>query len=125
MKKLILFLTILISLNSCNSDKKCTDFKTGTFKYTHPDFSEWKITRTDSTQTEISSKSGVKIYSSIEWQTPCNYILTYQKIENSKPTENLIGSQIQVEIIETKRNKYTCHSKSTKFDLELEMKRID
>lgn len=126
MKNILVLALFSMLLSSCAPDTTCVDFKTGVFEYTHPDYKEWKITRTDSLQKEISSKSGVEIISTIAWETDCKYILTYKEIKNSKNTD-LLGSKIYVEILETGKNKYTCHSKSESLnlDLELEMKRIE
>jgi len=123
MKKAIPIVILLITLYSCSQEKKCTDFKVGKFVYSDPNYSEWKVNRTDSTQTEISTKSGIEIYSSIKWISDCKYILTYQKVLNSE-VKNIIGKTIEVEIIKTKLDRYTCKSKSDAIDLELEVVKI-
>jgi hypothetical protein len=124
MKNLILILLLNFCLKSCAQEKICEDFKIGSFEYSDPKFSEWKVNRTDSTQTEISSKSKIEIYSSIEWKTDCEYILTYKKVLNSDAKE-IIGKTITVKILETKSDSYTCISKSGDTELKLEMVKTD
>ena len=122
----ILIIILVLTFSSCAQEKKCSEFKVGTFEYSDPKFSEWKVNRTDSTQIEISTKSGIEIFSSIEWKNDCEYVLTYKKVLNSGSDVNdLVGQTIQVEIVETKSDRYTCKSKSDVMDLELEMVKID
>ncbi len=116
---------LLLTLSCSAQEKKCADFKVGKFEYSDPRFSEWKVSRTDSTQTEINTKSGIEIYSSIKWKSDCEYVLTYKKVLNSgTDTNDIIGKTIEVEIVETTPDSYTCKSKSDVMDLELEMVRI-
>lgn len=127
-KKVSLFVTtLLISSISCFAqDTKCTDFKVGTFEYSDPRFSEWKVSRTDTLQIEKSTVSGVEIYSSIKWISDCNYILTYKKVLNTDvDPSDFIGKTIEVKIIKTESDRYTCHSKSDVMDLEIEMVKVD
>jgi hypothetical protein len=123
-KKSILILLLNFCLKSCAQEKICADFKIGSFEYSDPKFSEWKVNRTDSTQTEISSKSRIEIHSSIEWKTDCEYILTYKKVLNFDAKE-IIGKTITVKILETKSDRYTCISKSGNTELNLEMVKTD
>ena len=123
MKKLIL-LFIILTFSCCAQEKKCTDFKTGTFKYTDQLYSDLKVIRTDSTQTEINSKNGLEMHSSIKWINDCNYVLTITKVLNAD-LENVIGKTIEVEIVETKSDIYKLKSKSDAGNLELELRRIN
>lgn len=59
-KKTILLLVLILSLESCSKKNTCTDFKTGKFKYSDSNYSERIISRTDSTQTETNLKNGNK-----------------------------------------------------------------
>ncbi len=124
MKKLILILIINLTLNSCAQEKNCADFKTGTFEYSDEIYSDLKVIRTDSTQTEINTKNGLEMHSSIKWINDCNYVLTITKVLNAD-LENVIGKTIEVEIVETKTNSYKLKSKSDAGNLELELKRIN
>lgn len=124
MKNIITILSLLLTFTSYAQEKKCSHLKIGKFEYSNPVYSEWKIIRTDSTQIEKNSKSGIEIYSSIEWKSDCLYVLTYKKILNSDP-KDFIGRTVQVEITEIKSDRYTCESKSDIMDLKLEIVKIN
>ncbi|MEZ4803007.1 MAG: hypothetical protein R2797_09565 [Gelidibacter sp.] len=125
MKIVTSIIILLLTLNCSAQEKNCAKFKVGKFEYSDPRFSEWRVSRTDSTQTEISTKSGTEIFSSIEWKSECEYVLTYRKVVNSgTDTNDIIGKTIEVEIVETKSDRYICKSKSDVMDLELEMIRL-
>ena len=123
MKKLLL-LFLILTFSCCAQEKKCMDFKTGTFKYADQLYSDLKVIRTDSTQTEINTKSGLEMHGSIKWINSCNYVLTINKVLNAD-LENIIGKTIEVEIIETKSDSYKLKSKSDAGNLELEMIKIN
>lgn len=117
---------IILSLSSLTlfcQNNSCVDFKIGEFKFLNPNYSEWTITRNDSIQTEINSKTGVEIKSVIKWKSECVYTLTCKSV--SKPElKNAIGKIFEVSIIKTYNNGYTCISRSNDIqlkDLELEM----
>ena len=110
-EKYVLLLILFLTLNSCVKEKKCTDFKTGIFEYSNKLYSDLKVIRTDSTQTEINSKNGLEMHSSIKWINNCNYVLTITKVLNAD-LENVIGKIIEVEIVETKSDSYKLKSKS-------------
>ncbi|MCF1193120.1 hypothetical protein LRR18_16145 [Mangrovimonas sp. AS39] len=124
MKNLILILILNLTLSGCAQEKKCTDFKVGKFEYANPEFSEWKVTRTDSTQVEISSKSGIEIYGKIKWENDCEYSITYEKILNTE-FKDMIGKTINAKIIKTYPDRYVCVSKNDSIELELEMVKVE
>lgn len=124
MKKPITIVVLMLAIIGCSQEKKCSDFKTGKFEYFDPNYVHWKVTRTDSTQTEISTKNGVEIYSSIEWKSECEYLMTYIRIENSS-IKDLIGKTISFEIIKTSNKKYTLESTIDKISKEWEMIKVD
>ena len=126
MKK-ISFALFLISLitNSYSQKKPCSDFKTGKFEYTNPKFSEWKVTRTDSTQTEISSITGVELNAKVKWKTNCEFVLTYKNIINSKESTEIIGKQIFVEIFEIQDSEFKYDSKFESTELTSEMIKVE
>jgi hypothetical protein len=124
MKNLLLILILNLTLNSCVKEKNCASFKTGTFQYSDQLYSDLKVIRTDSTQTEINMKNGLEMHSSIKWINDCNYVLTITKVLNAD-LENVIGKIIEVEIVETKSDSYKLKSKSDDGNLELELKRIN
>lgn len=122
----IIIILSLSTLTLFSQNSSCLDFKIGEFKFLNPNYSEWTITRNDSIQTEINSKTGVEIRSLIKWQSDCVYTLTCKSI--SKPElKNAIGKVFEISIIKTHNNGYTCISKSNDIqlqDLELEMIKI-
>jgi hypothetical protein len=115
----ITFFTICYSQNT-----QCSDFKTGKFEYTNPNYSEWKVIRTDSTQTEINSKNGIELKSTIIWNSACEYVLTYEKITNSA-LKDLIGKKVFVEILEIHNRKFKYHSKLDTLEIISEMIKVE
>jgi len=77
------------------------DFKIGKFKYLNPQYLDVDIKRKRKKQIEINND--FKSIYKIEWITPCNYILTYQKVSDEK-YEYLIGQQINVKIVDVLTN---------------------
>ncbi len=111
MKKIITLFTFFLILNSWAQKIECSDYRIGTFEYSNPKYSNWTVIRTDSTQTEISKKSGVEIYGSIKWKSDCEYVLTYDTVVNSI-SDDLVGKIINIEITDRQKNKYKCRSVS-------------
>ncbi len=83
-----------LSINEC---EKSEIFKTGNFEYISILLPNYEIIRNDSIQIEKNADSE-SIYK-IEWQSPCEYSLTYTKV-NGKKSEYLIGESIKVKIID-------------------------
>ncbi|NDP28095.1 MAG: hypothetical protein GZ087_11815 [Flavobacterium sp.] len=123
--KTILFSIFLITIATiCYSQKKqCSDFKTGKFEYTDPKYSEWRVVRIDSTQTEINSKNGIELKATILWKSDCEYILTYEKITNTD-LKDLIGKKVFVEILEIQKQKFKYYSKMEAFEITSEMIKV-
>lgn len=120
MKKSILTIALLSTLHSFTQAKNCSEFKTGKFKYLEKNRIE-KIVRTENLQIEINPKTGVEIYTKIEWKSDCEYVMTYEKILNySKDTSHIIGKKIFVEILETNGNKMRVRAKSDTMDEEIQ-----
>lgn len=124
--KRISFAVFLITLFSVgySQNNQCSDFKTGKFEYTNPNYSEWKVIRTDSTQTEINSKNGIELNATIIWKSDCEYVLTYEKITNSD-LKNLIGKKVFVEILEIQNRKFKYHSKLDTMEITSEMIKVE
>lgn len=120
MRKLILTIFLLSALHGYTQEKKCIEYKVGEFEYTNPKYSEWKVSRTDSLQVEVNTKSGIEIHSSIEWKSDCKYTLVCEKVVNYD-LKNLIGKVFNVEILEVLTDRYICVSKSNDNGLVLEM----
>ncbi|MGB5418609.1 hypothetical protein [Algibacter sp.] len=112
MRNLISLTILLSSFLIFSQNTPCSNFKTGEFKYSNPIYSEWSITRTDSVQIEINSKSGIQIYSLIEWTNDCEYVLTCTNAQNTNPN-NFIGKVFIVTFTNTFSDGYNCISKST------------
>ena len=118
MKKLFSITILLLTLNGCAQEKKCTDFKTGEFVYldkTRPE----KVVRTEFLQIETNPETGIEIHSSIEWTSDCNYVMTYKKILNHpKDVSGIIGKKIYIKILETNGNRIKVNAKSDVLDNE-------
>lgn len=109
MRYFILLLSLLV-LGCSSQSKDCSKFKTGTFKYRDSNRDDWVITRNDSIQIESNTRTGVKIIGSIKWQSDCKFILTYEKFINKFDNNNMINSQIEVDIIRTEKDSYRYHA---------------
>jgi len=105
----ILFLTMI----SCSiKPKNCTNFKTGTFKYEKSNYNHIIITRNDSLQTEYNNKDNIKITTSVEWTSDCEYVLTYKNVSNYQYDNEIKNKKIFVTILNTDKNSYTARAKS-------------
>ncbi|WP_166668207.1 hypothetical protein [Epilithonimonas xixisoli] len=107
-------------MSSCAQEKNCAEFKTGKFIYAENGRPE-KIVRTENTQIEINSETGVEIHTRVEWKSDCEYAMTYEKILNHpKDVSRVIGKKIFVEILETNGNKIKVRAKSDVMDEKIE-----
>lgn len=120
MNNLILLTFFIGTLNSYTQEKNCFKFKTGNFEYSDAKYTEWKVTRTDSTQIEVNTKTDIEIYSSIQWLNDCEYILTCTKVKN--PTsDNIIGKVYHVKITDVFSNRYNCIAVAKNDDIALNL----
>ena len=125
MKKIIFTFFLITSITIGYSQKKqCPDFKTGKFEYTDPKYSEWKVVRTDSTQTEINTKNGIELKAKIIWKSDCEYVLTYEKVINLD-RKDLIRKKVFVKIIEIQDRKFKYHSKLDTMEITSEMIKVE
>ena len=125
MKELLILIILLLTLSSCAQEKKCSEFKTGEFRYIDEKL-PFRIVRNDTLQIERNLKTGVEIHSAVEWKSKCEYVLTYRKILNiDKDVSDIIGKKILVEILETSENRIKVHAKSDAIDDKLEFIKID
>ncbi len=123
--KNIIYLVLLSYCCINAQEKDCSSFKTGNFKYVLEDQPE-TIIRTDSTQVEINSIDKIEIYSTVEWVSDCEYILTYERIVNyPEDVSNIIGKKIYCEILETKGNWMKVHAKGVYVDAPVEFIKLD
>jgi hypothetical protein len=104
MKKLLLILPVLLLLTSCfEQERKCTDFKTGKFRFEHEIDGKKKVTlfeRTD--HLEIETFEGKTDTSTVRWLNDCEYIL--QKVHAKSAAEK---KAVHMKILTTKGNSYT------------------
>jgi len=110
---------------ACKPEKKdrCTDFKTGTFKLLKPGFERFKIVRTETTQTETDSVTGLSITGNVKWTSDCRYTVTFTKVNDPK-YESVIGTKSNVEIVAIFDNKLTCKSEGLGGTMEVEMVKV-
>ena len=111
MRKLVFMLFCSFSLVTFGQDKACQDFKTGNFEYVNTSYSDWKVSRTDSLQTETNTKSGLIIHSAITWISDCEFTLTCTKVSNPN-LQRAVGKVFEIEIVKTK---YIPRSPSSNF----------
>jgi hypothetical protein len=103
MKKIISALAILSMISCYNVDRKCSDFKTGKFKFEYEVNGVKKTTvfeRKDSI--EIETFEGKTDTATIRWVNDCEYIL-----QKKHPKNMAEEKAIQMKILTTTANSYT------------------
>ena len=124
MKELISVAILAFSLTGNTvQNKECIQFKTGTFEYTDPQYINWTVIRTDSSQMEVNPVLGVTLMSSLKWKSDCDYELIYTKAIGTD-LNKLIGKKINVSITNVKGNKIMCSAKSEMFNSDTELIKI-
>ena len=99
MKRNIISILILeLLFICCSSSEKCSDFKTGNFKYVNPTLSDWKIFRNDSIQIESSIATGIEVTGKVKWKSECEYEIIYVKTNHPK-LQKMIGKKVEVKIL--------------------------
>lgn len=103
MKKTILFL-VTLSLVSCSEkERKCTDFKTGTFEFVQEiNGKKFKSTFTRTETLQIETFNGKTDTASVRWVNDCEFVL--QKLHPKTMNERKAISMI---ILSTEGNTYT------------------
>ncbi len=119
----IFIIAFIVFSSSYAQQNKCSQFRTGKFEYSEPKYSEWEVTRTDSTQIEISTKTGIEIYNSVKWVNECEYILTCTKVINPTASD-IIGKIYTINITDVYSNRYTCIANSETEDIILNLMMI-
>jgi hypothetical protein len=76
--------------------KKCDIYKKGEFRYVDTLYSDTKIIRRKGIQ--IEKNDNLKMEFKIDWQSPCEYSLTYLNV-SQKEAEYLLGETINIKII--------------------------
>jgi hypothetical protein len=82
--KLLQIATLIFLLTNCSQGYNCEDFKTGTYKFAEPEFSEVTVTRSASEQIETSTKAGEEYRDVYEilWNGTCSYQLVFKSTDN-------------------------------------------
>lgn len=102
--RFFLLLSGFLFLNSCyESERNCSDFKTGTFEFEALSGTEvFKTTIIRNDSIEIDFFKGKSDTSSIRWVNDCEYVL--QKINPKNQAEK---KAILIKILTTSENEYT------------------
>jgi sRNA-binding carbon storage regulator CsrA len=101
-----LFLGFLLLCNFAafsQSEADCKRFHTGTFRFSDPRFKNVEVKRTENWQSETDTTDDSEIAGTIEWISPCKYVLTFKTQKNAK-VEHMIGKKITTEILEINGN---------------------
>ncbi|BAO56270.1 hypothetical protein [Nonlabens marinus] len=131
MNKVILISLLAFITISCKQNKKddlvevldCSSVKTGTFKYANEAYGEWIITRTDSTSIETSPSTEMKIYSTVNWISDCEYELHIEDVDKND-NMNVVNETLRVVITDVTDYGYKCISYTNDGPEEFEMIRI-
>jgi hypothetical protein len=101
--KYIFFILFISFLTSCyNTERNCTEFKTGKFKFEHEINGEKKVTYFErNNEYEIETFEGKTDTSSIRWINDCEYIL--RKINPKNMQEK---KAVHMKILTTEENSY-------------------
>lgn len=104
MKKLFLPI-ILLCCGAAFSQKEadCLKFHSGTFRFPDPRFKNVVVTRTENWQTETDATDQSEIAGTIEWTSPCVYVLTFKTHKNAD-IEHMMGMKIVAELLEVNGN---------------------
>lgn len=103
MKKIYYLLPLLLLISCYNVDRKCSDFKTGKFKFEYEVNCVKKTTvfeRNDSI--EIETFEGKTDTATIRWVNDCEYV-----IQKKHPKNMAEEKAIQMKILTTTANSYT------------------
>ena len=103
MKKILYLLPFLLLFSCYNVERKCSDFKTGKFKFEYEVNGVKKTTvfeRKDSI--EIETFEGKTDTATIRWVNDCEYILQKKHPKNMEEEK-----AIQMKILTTTANSYT------------------
>ena len=106
MNKIPIILIFLIFISCSSQQKKCSKFKTGTFKYEDTNLVNWVIKRNDSLQVETDKITNKETIASVHWISDCQYKLTYLKVIDSSMNDQL-GTSITIDILSTSEKFYS------------------
>jgi hypothetical protein len=103
MKRIIVFLPLLLLISCYDVDRNCKDFKTGKFKFEYEIDGVKKTTlfeRNDSI--EIETFEGKTDTSTVRWVNDCEYVL-----QKKHPKNKAEEKAIDMKILTTTKNSYT------------------
>ncbi|KAF2330690.1 hypothetical protein [Flavobacterium daemonense] len=123
MKIIFIFLLCILTSAVFSQEKKCSDFKVGTFSYNNLALKRYKVVRKKTVQIETDTITGLVLEGSIKWKSDCNYVLTYTKVSNMA-LKKLLGQKINVEIINVFGNVILCRSEGFGVKRDLQMTKI-
>jgi len=107
------FFILAFLISSCDSPKKCSDFRVGTFKHLDEKdgmASDIVITRTEAYQIESSESSNYSDTFEIEWTSDCEYYLVYESSSNPTRMAHSKFDTVFTRILEPKANGYVFES---------------
>ncbi len=103
MKRIIVFLPLLLLMSCYDVERNCKDFKTGKFKFEYEIDGVKKTTlfeRNDSI--EIETFEGKTDTSTVRWVNDCEYVL-----QKKHPKNKAEEKAIDMKILTTTKNSYT------------------
>jgi hypothetical protein len=103
MKRIIVFLPLLLLMSCYDVERNCRDFKTGKFKFEYEIDGVKKTTlfeRNDSI--EIETFEGKTDTSTVRWVNDCEYVL-----QKKHPKNKAEEKAIDMKILTTTKNSYT------------------
>lgn len=106
---------------SCQTERTCTDFRTGVFESPDTQVSDIKIFRNDSLQIEVSERRNLKDIYRIMWSGDCTYKLVLLKTRNPEQTFVTQSDTLIVNItaIEGERYRYEAFLNGKQFTGDL------
>ena len=107
MHKYLFALFLFSSTFGFSQNLDCSDFRTGEFRYTDPNFSDVIVIRTEKLQIERFQKTGEEVHLYIDWISECEYTLTFKKVVNADSkiaTKNMTGKELPVKILKIEGN---------------------
>ncbi len=103
MKKIVLFLPLLLASCLQQPDRNCTAFTTGTFRFEHEIDGVKKVSFFKRTKTlQIETYEGKTDTASIRWVNDCEFVL-----EKLHPKSYRERQAIGMKILTTSKNSYT------------------
>ncbi len=103
MRFILIFMSLFLFVGCYEGERKCADFKTGTFEFealVGTELFTTKIVRNDTL--EVDYYQGKADSSSIRWINDCEYI-----IKKINPKNQAEKKAIQIKILSTSKDEYT------------------